>query len=736
MRYKQSPLRLAVYAAAALLEITLLATGAVAQAVPPAKADDAVAQGLSKYPGLVPELGHLIDRLKREVQFPSERHASSLLPRLPGATSYYAAVPNYGEAAHQALAIFREELQQSAPLRDWWQHGDMAKTAPQVEGFIEKFYGFSQFLGDEWVISGEAKESTPGALFVATLRKPGFKPFLDQMLNALPAKSQPGIRIFDPQELARAEEPVAHEAGKPSQLVVLVRPDFVIAGTDLRTVQAFNKRFDVQAGEFAATPFGQRLNHAYRDGTSVIAAADLHKLMSQIPADKQAKLETLKSSGFNDVKYLVWDHKNISGQPVGEMELSFINPRHGAAAWLAAPAPLRSLDFASPTSAMVASIRLKNLAEIFDDIRSLSSSTPDALGALPQMEQALHFSLRDDVLSQLEGEITVAVDDLTATPPQWKAILRVNDSQRLQGALDKLLRSVPGLARQFKEEEITYHSLTVPSAQKPTEIIYAVVDQYLVIASSRKTAGEAIQLYKSGSSFAKSPTFLDLLPPGYSHEVSALLYEDASAMSTFRLRQLSPEVAEAMSHLTPGSSRILYCAYGEERAIRTVSAGGGADAAGILVGAAIAIPNLIRAKGAADESAAVATLRSLDAAQAKYSGKYLQYGYARDLATLGPDPSGGELKTSRHAGLIDSDLGNAKCTAGVWCEKSGYRFTVTAMCPMRSCQEFVAVATPISIASGARSFCSTSDGVIRFQLGVTLISPVSTMECKQWQPLH
>jgi len=478
------------------------------------------------------------------------------------------------------------------------------------------------------------------------------------------------------------------------------------------------------------------LTLAYRDGASVVAAADLHKLISLIPADKQAKLEPLENSGFKDVKYLVWDHKNVSGQPVGEMELSFVGPRHGAAAWMAAPGRLGSLDFVSPKSAMVASIRLKNLAEIFDDIRKLSSSNPNALGTLPQMEQALHFSLRDDVLSQLEGEITVAVDDLNATPPQWKAVLRVNDTERLQGALKKLLRSVPGLARQYEEEGITYYSVTIPSSQKPIEVVYTFVEGYLLIASGRKTANEAIQLHKSGASFAKSPTFLSLLPPGYSHQVSGLLYEDASAMTAFRLRQLSPEVAEAMSHLSPGSSQILYCAYGEERAIRTVSAGGGADAAGILVGAAIAIPNLIRARSAADESGAIATLRSLDAAQTKYSGKYLQNGYARDLSTLGPDPRGEEVKTSRHAGLIDADLGNAKCTAGAWCEKSGYRFTIAAMCPMRSCQEFVAVATPVSISSGARTFCSTSDGVIRFQSGSTLISPVSATECKQWPPLQ
>ncbi len=435
------------------------------------------------------------------------------------------------------------------------------------------------------------------------------------------------------------------------------------------------------------------------------------------------------------MKYLVWDHKNVGGAPVGEMELSFIGPRHGAASWLAAPAPLGSLDFVSPKSAIVVSVRLKNLAEIFDDIQGFGSSKPNALAALPQMEQAMHVNLRDDLLSQLEGEITFALTDFTATQPEWRVILRVNDSDRLQKTLAKLLKSAPVVARQAEEDGVIYHSLTIPSAQKPTQIVYAFADGYLVAASSQRSVTEAIQLHKSGESLGKSTTFLASLPPGYPREVSALLFEDAGAMTAFRMRQLSPEMAEAMGHLTPGSSQIVYCAYGEESAIRGVSAGGGADAMGILVGAAIAIPNLLRAKSTANESAAIATLRSLNVAETTYSQKYLQNGYARDLATLGPDPRGSGLKTANHAALIDADLGNAGCTSGVWCEKSGYRFSVMAMCQLRSCGEFVAVATPASIGTGARSFCSTSDGVVRFQAGPALMSPVGAAECRGWTPL-
>src|SRR5437660_12442129 len=94
------------------------------------------------------------------------------------------------------------------------------------------------------------------------------------------------------------------------------------------------------------------------------------------------------------------------------------------------------------------------------------------------------------------------------------------------------------------------------------------------------------------------------------------------------------------------------------------------------------------------------------------------------LATLGPDPGGG-AQSPNHASLIDPTLGNESCTADTWCTKSGFRFRLTAVCKQRLCKEFVIVGTPAGSSTGGRSFCSTSDGVVRFKSGAPLTSPVS-----------
>ena len=111
-----------------------------------------LARMLTKYPGLPAEFSHLLGKLQHDVQFPPARNQSRLLPLLPESTVFYAAIPNYGDAAHQALGIFHQELQQNSALRDWWQQGEMASAGPQFEDSLEQIYQLSQYLGGfHWI---------------------------------------------------------------------------------------------------------------------------------------------------------------------------------------------------------------------------------------------------------------------------------------------------------------------------------------------------------------------------------------------------------------------------------------------------------------------------------------------------------------------------------------------------------------------------------------------------------
>jgi Protein of unknown function (DUF3352) len=683
-----------------------------------------------KFSGVFSQLGGLLQKMRDHVEPPVPRNQSRLLPLLPESTLVYLAIPNYGEASHQALAVFQQEVKDNAQLRAWWQKGDMATEGPKIEENLERFYQLSQYLGDEVVISAASSgKEDPKFLILAEVRKPGLKDFLRQGMKDLAGKSKPAARVFDAAELAAAKN-VALD-----QPVILVGPDLVVLAENLNTLRTFNARQE-QAKDFASTEFGQRLAQGYEGGTTIIAGADFQRIF-KLSSTSMQKNPTFQRSGFSDMKYLVWEHKNVDGQAVSQTELSFTGPRRGVASWLAAPGPMGSLDFVSPKALMAVAIHLKTPTEIFDDLRDLTTaSNPNAFAAVEQMDEALKINLRDDLLAHLGGEITLEMDGFTPPNPEWKVILKSNDPAKLSAALSKVLTAAH-ISAQFSEEDgVTYHTFGIPSPQKTTEIGYALVDGYLVVASSRETLAEAVRLHRSGESLAKDQKFLASLPPGSSPEVSALVYEDPVAMAALSMRQASPEMAELFSHFTTERNPVVMSAYGEESALRETSRSGGVDAGAILIGAAIAIPNLLRARIAANESSAVAMIRTVNTAQVMYSATYPHRGFARDLATLGPDPKNVSASTENHASFIDATLGDASCTGDAWCTKSGFQFRIAAMCKQRLCNDYVVVGTPVSTSTGSRSFCSTSDAVVRSETGPPLNSPISASECLKWPPLQ
>jgi type IV pilus assembly protein PilA len=139
----------------------------------------------------------------------------------------------------------------------------------------------------------------------------------------------------------------------------------------------------------------------------------------------------------------------------------------------------------------------------------------------------------------------------------------------------------------------------------------------------------------------------------------------------------------------------------------------------ILIIAAIAIPNLLRSRMAANEASAVGSLRTINTSEVTYAATYPNYGFT-DLAKLGPGDSGGTSAKPTGALLLDSVLG---CTAGVSgtpCQKSGYKFTPTvtisdgsaAAGPATAYSFLAAPVTPDQ--TGKRVFFTDASGVIRY----------------------
>ncbi len=121
----------------------------------------------------------------------------------------------------------------------------------------------------------------------------------------------------------------------------------------------------------------------------------------------------------------------------------------------------------------------------------------------------------------------------------------------------------------------------------------------------------------------------------------------------------------------------------------------------ILIIAAIAIPNLLRSRIAANEASAVGSIRTINTSEVTYASTYPNVGFT-DLASLGG--SGG---SATGAGLIDAVLASGT--------KSGYVFTVTTGGTGPS-TTYDVHGDPQNSQTGQRHFFSDQSGVIRYNV--------------------
>jgi type IV pilus assembly protein PilA len=135
----------------------------------------------------------------------------------------------------------------------------------------------------------------------------------------------------------------------------------------------------------------------------------------------------------------------------------------------------------------------------------------------------------------------------------------------------------------------------------------------------------------------------------------------------------------------------------------------------ILIIAAIAIPNLLRARIAANESSAAASVRTISTGMLTFQTSYPATGYPATLAALGPGATTCATSgpTSAAACIIDYTLASAQTAA-----KSGYNFVATGSASASGSpnDQFVITGNPSNVnTTGVKEFCAVQDNVVRFK---------------------
>ena len=358
-----------------------------------------------------------------------------------------------------------------------------------------------------------------GPLLLAAVRQQGLKDFLQNHFADAVSSSQGmhDVQVVDSQSLSSL-------SSDKHGMIMLVRPDMLVVGGNAASVQQMNAQLDAGANVFAGTDFGQRITQVYSHGTETVVAANLGQILNSSHAEQQDS-NALRNSGFNDIKYLIATRGESasSGQGDNRISLEFTGQRHGIASWLAAPAPMGSLDYVSANAGAAISFVTKQPALMLDDIfNTVGASDPNFSQGLAKANSELGLDIRNDLASALGGEMTFALDGPVLPTPSWKAIIEVNDSGALQVAMDKLVQAanreaqksnLPGLtASQEQVGGRTFYTIQAQTVGLTTEYDYTFADGYMLMAPSRALLLAALQTHANGTSLARSASFQTLLP--------------------------------------------------------------------------------------------------------------------------------------------------------------------------------------------------------------------------------
>lgn len=528
-----------------------------------------------KYLRQVAQLATLQHRIG-QIPFPEPRYGSDLLARVPADTLLYVSIPNLGDFLSQANSIFHDQLSQSPELQQWWARGRQNNTE-ELDALVDKLHDVSQYLGDEVVILGVRQNDHPGFAVLADVGRSG----LDELLkDRFSSESNGKLTVLDERSLNAAADGESTRQGA----YALVRPHEAVFSNSIATLKELNAQLDAGDSGFVKGDFGRQIAAAYDRGAGIILAADLHQMMNGnltgAHAGRPGK-NVMENSGLEGVKYLIAEHREANGAPENHLNLQFSGERERVASWLAAPAPIGSLDFVSPNAALAVAALSKDPKAIADDIVAITSDDRGGREAdLSQAESQIEDVVRNELVPNLGGDILLALDGPVLPTPSWKIVIEVHDSNQLQAAIERVVQLANEQERGQNAHPVAidasqsggrkfYSIRYIPSGNVVAQYTYA--DGFMIITPNRALLLDALREHSSGNTLARSASFKDLLPKDGNENCSAVAYQNLSPVMSPLLGAVSGNTADLLRKLAADSRPTAICAWGEENRIEAAS---------------------------------------------------------------------------------------------------------------------------------------------------------------------
>lgn len=584
----------------------------------------------AKYTNLVAELAKLRRDVNQQLARPGVRYSSKFIDLMPENTVFYAALPNLTESLAESQRIMQERISQNPALAEWWKSN---KDGGINEQTLERVREFGSQLGDEIVVSAEmdAQGEPNGVLVLGSVKDAAaFRTYLDgQLANfAKETEGSLNVRIIDDPMTAKVATPAAQTtvdkeaktkdtpktkaANKPEELYVWIHNDIFAASPQIERLRNLSATLSAPgANRFAGSAFHQRINDVYKDGASLVVAADLEKIVPKaLSEDKEPDAERRREGfdrlGVTSLRHFVVEQKEVGGKTLSRAALTFSESNRGIATWLAAPGSMGALDFISPNANVATAFVVKEPALLVDDLLGfLETVDPEMRRSMQEIEKSQGIDLRNDFAAPLGGEFAFALDGPLLPTPSWKIVVEVYDQAKLQGAFERAVEKLNQFATFHGKGKLILESATsgdrtfytLKSDKAGAEVNYTFANGYLVAAPSRALLEQSIANRDAGQTLVRSARFMSALPQDGNTNFSAILYHDlAPLMGTLAERmknaggELTEDQRQKLGSIDANAPPTLVYAYSQGDRI-TLAANTEGGAFGLSPASLIGLPN-------------------------------------------------------------------------------------------------------------------------------------------------
>ncbi len=540
----------------------------------PVKDEVAWSRKAARYAQTLASLTSLNRELSKVAQ-PGVRHSTHLLDLMPEDTVVYAALPNLTSTIAESHRIMQERISQNPALREWWEKERAGKRGPNMDQVMATVREFGDYLGEEIAVSvsidGKGEPTTPLAL--AELKNSaGFRQFLEQQIAkyAGNAQGRPQVRfVDDPLTAAPAAATTAETGHKVDELFVWIQGDLFAASPRLEQLQELARVIgNGGTSAFTSSGFHNRIAQVYQGGAGLVVAANLERVIAQTRtertkgADAARHEQALEKLGVLSVKYFVLDQKAEEGKTHTQATISFNEAQRGVPSWLAAPAPMGSLEYISPDANLVAGFVVKDPVKLVDDLLGVIETVSPNLRQTLEKRQADHLlDIRRDIAAPLGGEFAFAIDGPILPTPSWKMVFEVNDSAHLQQTLERIVGEVNKEAAKFGKTGLIWDRAeisgrpyyTLRSADFGVEVNYTYVNGYVVMGPSRAMVARSVQMQEQGYTLLRSSRFTAGLPSDGNANFSAVFYHNLAPL----MQPFADRIASSAGNLPQGPQQAI-----------------------------------------------------------------------------------------------------------------------------------------------------------------------------------